>query len=402
MDENMVNFATRQQEEREGPWPVDIKPDEGKIVLPCDNEAAMDSLLNFIHEGNLDDSYPRWFRFSYRKRASVDHPSVVLNTSNNFGEDEKITDVGIISSREHPDGCEVEVQIYPQSFDSIDTSVTTMFDAPNPHDTGNSILNFILDNRERVTLGYGTEHIFDDIQPIHTPKDQTERSCVNILKDYLPWIQEIIRRTQSSNNEYAFYVDRVGNTIGVIEGSRNSVDMPPLDDSNEQLSFHTHPRLKSSLVPSENDIGHANKALRMGGRMFIIYGGASLYFKENLNDDYSDGIEYPHAFDVGIQALCVEKVELSGTGGVERVIKNNQKKLRASKENLFTSLKEEADRKLEGINDDIEAIIRDQMDDGERNMEKGIESGQPHFERMREIATDDEVTFIYKPVTIQP
>lgn len=407
----MVDFGTRVGGEREGPWPIDINHDEGKIILPANNEAAANSIINFIYEGGLDNQFPFWFGFEYRQRHDIDYPSVILSGVNSKGEDENAHDVGVISSREHPDGCEIEVQIYPRQFDNMDFSDSITFDGPNPTDVGNSILNFILQNRERVTLGYATEHIFDDIEPIHTDKDLTSMSCSNILKQYNPWVQEIISRTRSSLHEYAFYIDEAGNTIGVIEGKRNSVSMPPLDDNKEQVSFHTHPRVKSSIVPSENDICHANKALQIGGRMFIIYGGGSLFFEEARSDWGEDKPDQPfdkdtpdnpESFDVGVHSLCVEKVKMGRQTQIEQVIYNNQHKLRIAKDNLFDDVRQEASEKLEGINENYQSVIRDDIQEGEENMEAGIKSDQPHFERMREIAEDEGVTFIYKPVSIQP
>lgn len=398
----MVRFGMRKQEDRGGPWPIDIHPEAGKIVLPANNEAAANSLINFVYEGGLNNSFPYWFSFEVRERHDADYPSMILSGVDSRGEDDNLHDVGIISSREHPDGCEVEVQIFPQQFDNMDFSDSLTFDGPDPNDVGNTILNFILENRERVTLGYSLEHIFDDIEPIHTAKDLTRESPINILKQYLPWVQEIIRRTRKTVHENAFYVDENGNTIGVIEGRRNSVPMPPLDDDSEQVSFHTHPRIESSLTPSENDIGHANEALQIGGKMFIIYGGGSLFFREAQEDSSVDEFEYPEAFDVGVHSLCVEKVEMDRQTQIEQVIKNNRKKLLIAKDNLISDLQDEADEKLDGINENLQGVIRDDIKEGEENMENGAQTDNPPFERMREIAREEQITFIYKPVSIQP
>jgi hypothetical protein len=116
------------------------------------------------------------------------------------------------------------------------------------------LFEWVLDNKKRVTLGYGPEHPLDDIQPLSVSDDYDPSQDDDIVGNFSNWLRTLVAATAISSNEHAFYVDENNNSIGVIAGGRTSVRYPSALPGETTLSAHTHPTIKSIAFPSSTDL----------------------------------------------------------------------------------------------------------------------------------------------------
>ena len=118
----------------------------------------------------------------------------------------------------------------------------------------NGILDWVEQNQERVTLGYGPDHPLDDIKPLAVGSNYVPRDDRDVVQNFSEWVRTVVENTAVSSNEHAFYVDENNNVIGVISGGRSSVKYPAAKPGMVSISAHTHPTVKSLAFPSETDL----------------------------------------------------------------------------------------------------------------------------------------------------
>lgn len=103
-------------------------------------------------------------------------------------------------------------------------------------------------NDEEIQL---SELPIDNIRPVNIAENAQVTISISprdIDERFNNWIQTIVNRTHSTNKEYGFYVDRIGNIIGVVDGQENEIHWPNDYTGHRWLKFHTHPRLRFGPV----------------------------------------------------------------------------------------------------------------------------------------------------------
>jgi len=396
----MVKFTNRKgptpQEETE-PWPIEVKPKGGQIQLPIRPEQVANAIACYIYDG--DDVQPNLTHLKTIVEEAEATVSESLKVKIYNSKEDDSTDIGTINIRSKGRGSIAVINLHGHKIDDIFDERLITSSSMEREDMMNSIINFLVTTKEKVRLGYGPMHVFDDIDPINSTKSLTTIPIDKILPIYKNWLSQIHTKTEETTNEHGFLVDSRGNTIGILEGNNHSVPMPILDSNEGQFSAHTHPKIRSSLTPSKNDMIHFNKYLKVGGKGVILHAGGSIYYGSDYNDD-RDG-ELPSRLYDNHLMLSLEKQKVKKYVDIKTVKERNKDNLEkihdASYKAMIKGLNDQADNLTDGYYEIIEEAIKEH---GE-NAERGEQSDTAHFEYIREQYRINNIVFTYNPIAIE-
>ena len=395
----MVEFTNRKGPtpiEDVQPWPVEIRPEAGEIDLPIRPEQVANSIACFIYDTKKIQPNLTHLQITVEETTGTVSESMRL-IMNNTKEDTK-KNIGIVNIRSQPFGSTAVITVDGEALqESFSDSLITR-DYMEPDNITNNILNFLSETKEKVRLGYGPMHTFDDIDPINSQKSLTRLPIDRILPIYKEWLSTIHTKTEETTNEHGFLVDSKGNTIGVLEGNNHSVPMPILDSNEGQLSVHTHPRIRSSAVPSKNDMIHFTKYLKVGAKGVILHSGGSIYYESDYNKE--DDEEKPQPLYDRHFMLSVEKQRVDKDLDIETIINRNKENLEELHEATYNAM-------LQGLNDQrgtipegYISILQDNIEEHKDNAEEAMKKDSSHFEHIREQYRVNNIVFTYNPIAI--
>lgn len=123
-----------------------------------------------------------------------------------------------------------------------------------PMGEGENIDN--IDSVDPEEYGYDDDYVMEIIDPVTNDESDVLSldSPEDILEEYGEWIQVAGYRTFKNRKEYGFYVDELGNTLGVFEGEESSIGWPAEPPGSRLLKLHSHPRRNSYAFPSVADV----------------------------------------------------------------------------------------------------------------------------------------------------
>ena len=216
----------------------------------------------------------------------------------------------------------------------------------NADELASALLEWLLDNQERVTLGYGPEHPLDNIAPLSVSDDYIAKDDRNIVQNFGDWLREIVADTAMTSNEHAFYVDENNNSIGVIAGGRSSVRYPSSMPGATSVSAHTHPTIKSIAFPSETDLKtNAHRASDDAVEMVICANAHTnlIYEGEREMDEVPNNATAEYPFTEA-PVMVVKRERALTEGEIERHHENQADKIRKM-------LDQQLDLKDQGLNE---------------------------------------------------
>lgn len=113
-----------------------------------------------------------------------------------------------------------------------------------------------IDKVDPGEYGYSDNYVLEHIDPITNDESDVLGldSPEDVLEEYGSWIQVAGYRTFKNRKEYGFYVDDIGNTLGVFEGEESSIGWPSEPPGSRMLKLHSHPRRSSYAFPSVADV----------------------------------------------------------------------------------------------------------------------------------------------------
>jgi hypothetical protein len=113
-----------------------------------------------------------------------------------------------------------------------------------------------IDSIDPEEFGYDDDYVLEVIEPVANDESDVLGldSPEDVLEEYGEWIQVAGYRTFKNRKEYGFYVDDIGNTLGVFEGEESSIGWPSEPSGSRLLKLHSHPRTNSYAFPSVADV----------------------------------------------------------------------------------------------------------------------------------------------------
>ena len=256
------------------------------------------------------------------------------------------------------------------------------------------ILDWVGQNKERVTLGYGPNHPLDNIDPLAVGSNYVPRGDMDIVENFSNWLVTVVENTVASTNEHAFYVDENNNTIGVIGGGRSSVKYPSAKPGETSVSAHTHPTIKSLAFPSETDLKtNAFRCTEESVEMIALANGHSNFIlpQDEVREETPEGAtaEYPYS---EVPVVLIRQNEEQDESEIKRYHRAQSGKIR-------TMLDQQLQHKRQGI-DSVESelsesafeFLESQFDKAVFLRDKLIEEGKA-VEGLNDVGVEENVKF---------